>query len=61
MLWYGRLAEYIAGNDGVWSATCDEIARCWVDDKEDMRQMELPDVRGVQTPSPDSSFARGTS
>jgi hypothetical protein len=23
MPWYGRLAEYVAGNDGVRSATCD--------------------------------------
>jgi hypothetical protein len=23
MPWYGRLAKYVAGNDGVRSATCD--------------------------------------
>src|SRR5882757_4697611 len=42
MLWYGRLAEYIAGNDGVGSATCDEIAWCWLDDEEDVRRWSCP-------------------
>ena len=45
MLWYERLVEYIANKDGVWFATTDEIADCWVDDDEDRANMELPDVR----------------
>jgi hypothetical protein len=58
MLWYEKLIEHIAGHDGVWFATCDEIARAWVDDEEDKRLMSLPDVRGVEAPPADSSFAR---
>jgi peptidoglycan-N-acetylglucosamine deacetylase len=59
MLWYERLVEYIAGHDGVWFATCDEIARAWVDDEEDELMKALPDVRGVQPVPVDSSRARG--
>lgn len=45
MLWYERLVEYMAGTEGVWFATVDEIADCWVDDDEDRAAMELNDVR----------------
>jgi peptidoglycan/xylan/chitin deacetylase (PgdA/CDA1 family) len=50
ILAFERLIEYIAGKDGVWFATCAEIAECWEDDDEDRRQMELDDVRGVEAP-----------
>ena len=45
MLWYERLLEHIASKDGVWFATTDEIADCWVDDEQDLANMELEDVR----------------
>lgn len=45
MMWYEKLIQHIAEKDGVWFATLDEIADCWVDDEEDRRQMELPDIR----------------
>jgi peptidoglycan/xylan/chitin deacetylase (PgdA/CDA1 family) len=50
ILAYERLIDHIAGKDGVWFATCSEIADCWEDDDEDRRQMELDDVRGVEAP-----------
>ena len=58
MLWYERLIQHLAEKDGVWFATMDEIARTWVPDDEDRRKMALPDVRGVEPPPADSSFAR---
>ncbi|MCW2295379.1 polysaccharide deacetylase family protein [Rhodococcus erythropolis] len=42
------LLEYISGHDGVWFATLADAAECWVDDEEDLRQMEGPDYRGVE-------------
>ena len=48
MMWFERLIEHIATKEGVWFATCEEIARAWVDDDEDERLMELEDVRGVE-------------
>jgi peptidoglycan/xylan/chitin deacetylase (PgdA/CDA1 family) len=45
MLWYEKLIEHMVSRDGVWFATTDEIADCWVDDEEDKRNMELPDIR----------------
>ena len=45
ILWYERLLEYMAGKEGVWFATANEIADCWVDDDEDGAAMELEDVR----------------
>jgi peptidoglycan/xylan/chitin deacetylase (PgdA/CDA1 family) len=48
MMWFERLVDYIASKDGVWFATCAEIAGAWVDDDEDRRLMELDDVRGVE-------------
>jgi peptidoglycan/xylan/chitin deacetylase (PgdA/CDA1 family) len=50
ILAYERLIDHIADKDGVWFATCSEIADCWEDDDEDRRQMELDDVRGVEAP-----------
>jgi peptidoglycan-N-acetylglucosamine deacetylase len=50
ILAFERLIEYIAGKDGVWFATCAEIAECWEDDDDDRREMELDDVRGVEAP-----------
>jgi hypothetical protein len=57
MLWYERLIQHIAGKDGVWFATCDEIAQSWVDDDRDRELMALPDVRGVEPPPADSNWA----
>jgi peptidoglycan/xylan/chitin deacetylase (PgdA/CDA1 family) len=54
---FERLIEYIASKDGVWFATCEEIAAAWEDDDEDRRLMELPDVRGVEPPPPGSGWA----
>jgi peptidoglycan/xylan/chitin deacetylase (PgdA/CDA1 family) len=54
---FERLIEYIASKDGVWFATCEEIAEAWEDDDEDRRLMELPDVRGVEPPPPGSGWA----
>ncbi|MEW2103454.1 polysaccharide deacetylase [Streptomyces cellulosae] len=51
MMWYERLVEYIAGKEGVWFATCAEIAACWVDDDRDRKLMNAEDVRGV-SPKP---------
>jgi peptidoglycan/xylan/chitin deacetylase (PgdA/CDA1 family) len=45
LLWYEKLIEHMVSRDGVWFATTDEIADCWVDDEEDKRNMELPDIR----------------
>ena len=45
MMWYQKLIEHMVSDDGVWFATTDEIADCWVDDEEDKRNMELPDIR----------------
>lgn len=50
MMWYERLIEHIASHDGVWFATLDEIADCWVTDDEDRRKMELPDARTTAEP-----------
>jgi peptidoglycan-N-acetylglucosamine deacetylase len=50
ILAFERLIEYIASKEGVWFATCADIADCWEDDDEDRRQMELDDVRGVEAP-----------
>lgn len=58
MMWYEKLIQHIVSHDGVWFATCDEIARAWVDDEEDERKMALPDVRGVEPAPADSSWAR---
>ena len=33
-----RLIEHIKGHDGVWFATCEEIASVWVDDEEDRQK-----------------------
>lgn len=52
MLMLERLVEHIKGHDGVWFATCDEIARTWVDDESDRQKMSLPDARGI-APMPD--------
>jgi peptidoglycan-N-acetylglucosamine deacetylase len=48
MMWFERLVEYIAGRDGTWFATCEEIANAWQPDEEDERLFELEDVRGVE-------------
>jgi peptidoglycan-N-acetylglucosamine deacetylase len=51
------LVDYIASKDGVWFATCEEIARAWEDDDEDRRLVELEDVRGVDHAPVGSGFA----
>jgi peptidoglycan-N-acetylglucosamine deacetylase len=57
MLWYERLIQYIASKDGVWFATCDQIADAWVDDDEDRALMAQADVRGVEPAPADSGWA----
>jgi peptidoglycan/xylan/chitin deacetylase (PgdA/CDA1 family) len=57
MMWFERLVDYIASKDGVWFATCEEIARAWEDDDEDRRLVELEDVRGVDHAPVGSGFA----
>ena len=51
IMFFERLVDYISSKDGVWFATCEEIASAWVDDDEDRRLMELEDARGVE-PAP---------
>ncbi len=51
IMFFERLVDYIRSKDGVWFATCEEIAHAWVDDDEDRRLMELEDARGVE-PAP---------
>lgn len=58
MLWYEKLVDHIASKDGVWFATCGEIAEAWVDDVEDQKLMALPDARGVEPPPADSQWAQ---
>jgi peptidoglycan/xylan/chitin deacetylase (PgdA/CDA1 family) len=53
---YEKLIEHMMSKEGVWFATCQQIAEAWVDDEEDKRKMTLPDVRGVQTAPADSPF-----
>jgi hypothetical protein len=54
MLFFERLIEHISGKDGVWFATCEEIAKAWVDDDTDKAGLADPDVRGVE-PAPAGS------
>jgi peptidoglycan-N-acetylglucosamine deacetylase len=51
IMYFERLVDYIASKDGAWFATCEEIANVWEDDDEDLRCMELEDLRGVE-PAP---------
>lgn len=53
---YEKLVEHIMSKEGVWFATCQQIAEAWVDDAEDKRKMALPDVRGVQAAPDDFPF-----
>lgn len=48
MIMLEGLIEHIKGHEGVWFATCDEIARGWVDNDGDREKMTLPDARGVE-------------
>jgi peptidoglycan/xylan/chitin deacetylase (PgdA/CDA1 family) len=48
MIMLEKLVEHIKSHDGVWFATCEEIAKAWEDDDEDRRLMALPDARGVE-------------
>jgi hypothetical protein len=57
MLWYERLIEYIASKDGVWFATCDQIADAWVDDEGDKALMERSEVGPGEPAPPDSGWA----
>lgn len=61
MLWYERLIEHIASKDGVWFATCGEIAGTWIDDEHDQELMAKEDVRGVEPPPADSNWAQNAS
>jgi peptidoglycan/xylan/chitin deacetylase (PgdA/CDA1 family) len=56
IMFFERLIDYIASKDGVWFATCEEIAGAWVDDEEDLRLMEIEDVRGVELAPVGSGF-----
>jgi peptidoglycan/xylan/chitin deacetylase (PgdA/CDA1 family) len=56
ILMYERLIDYIASKDGVWFATCAEIADCWEDDEEDLQAMEMEDLRGVEVAPVGSGF-----
>jgi peptidoglycan-N-acetylglucosamine deacetylase len=56
MLMYEQFVEYIAGKEGVWFATCEQIADAWEPDDDDRRKFDLPDVRGVETAPPDSGW-----
>ena len=47
MLMLERLIEHIKSKDGVWFATCIEIAERWEDDDEDRTLLARRDVRGV--------------
>ena len=49
---YEKLIEHMKSKEGVWFTTCEEIAKAWEDDEEDLRRMALPDIRGV-SPKPD--------
>ncbi len=41
MMMLSRLIEHIKGHDGVWFATCEEIASVWVDDEEDRQKCSV--------------------
>jgi len=56
IMMYERLLDHIASKDGVWFATCEQIAECWVDDDEDRNNMELEDLRGVELAPVGSGF-----
>jgi peptidoglycan-N-acetylglucosamine deacetylase len=56
IMMYERLLAHIKEHDGVWFATCDEIARCWVDDDNDRAAMNMEDIRGVEPAPYDSGF-----
>jgi len=53
---YEKLVEHIMSKEGVWFATCQEIAEAWVDDDEDKKKMALPDAHGIQSAPDDSPF-----
>ena len=53
---YEKLVEHMMSKEGVWFATCQQIAEAWVDDEDDKRKMALPEVRGVQTAPEDFSI-----
>ena len=57
MLFFEKLIEYISSKDGVWFATCEEIAKAWVDDDADRAGLAEPDVRGVEPAPADSGWA----
>jgi peptidoglycan/xylan/chitin deacetylase (PgdA/CDA1 family) len=39
---YEKLVEHMMSKEGVWFATCQQIAEAWVDDEDDKRKMALP-------------------
>lgn len=57
MMWFEKLVEHIASKDGVWFATCEEIAKAWVSDEEDEKLFNLPEARGVEPAPKDSGWA----
>jgi peptidoglycan/xylan/chitin deacetylase (PgdA/CDA1 family) len=57
MMWFERLVEHITSKEGVWFATCEEIARAWVTDEEDEKRFNLPEARGVESAPKGSGFA----
>lgn len=56
MLFFEKLIAYISSKDGVWFATCEEIAKAWVDDDADRAGLTEPDVRGVEPAPADSGW-----
>lgn len=58
MIMLEKLINHIMSYDGVWFATCEEIAGTYVDDDEDKRLMALPDARGVEPMPADYKWPR---
>ena len=53
---FESLVEHISSKDGVWFATCEEIARAWEDDDDDRAGLAGEDVRGVEPAPADSGW-----
>lgn len=44
MIMFEKLVEHIKSHEGVWFASLEDVAKCWVDDEEDLRKMALPAI-----------------
>jgi hypothetical protein len=58
IMWYERLIEHMAGKDGVWFASLEDIVATWVPDDDDRAAMAGEDVRGTEPAPEDSSWVR---